>query len=137
MSNPLILEKVSPSEGGISSGRGVYRDACPRDRARKKMASTCKQKNSTRHSEEFRVQEWATGLGPAQNGAWSLCCTLHLPGTPLSHRSSSLRVRDIQGPFLRAGAMAGGWGNLRGQPWNRCNSWSNCAAVSGLAAWSQ
>lgn len=28
--------------------------------------------------------------------------------------------------------MASGWGNLRGQSWNRCNSWSNCAAVARL-----
>lgn len=60
----------------------------------------------------------------------SLYCTSQQHG---SHTSSLIwESRGFTVSLPEPGAMVGGWGNLRGQPWNRCNSWSNGTAAARL-----
>ena len=62
----------------------------------------------------------------------SLYCTSQQHGS----RTSSLlwESKGFKVSLPEPGAMVGGWGNLRGQPWNRCNSWSNGTAAARLCS---
>lgn len=74
MFNSLILEKVSPSEGGISSGRGVYRDACPRDRTRRNGFNLqAKGLNQTQR----RIPSTRMGSRLGSCSEWRLIVVLH------------------------------------------------------------